>query len=109
MDRGRGRQIPSCYLGKEPWVTLPLSLLCPDNGYRECLANGSWAARVNYSECQEILSEEVRLPCGYQGPQPRSCLLLGWGPVRVGEPEADGKALGTQAHISRREAVPRGQ
>ena len=30
-----------------------------DNGYRECLANGSWAARVNYSQCQEILSEEV--------------------------------------------------
>lgn len=31
-----------------------------DNGYRECLANGSWAARVNYSQCQEILSEEVK-------------------------------------------------
>ncbi|RMB95078.1 hypothetical protein DUI87_28449 [Hirundo rustica rustica] len=30
-----------------------------NNGYRECLANGSWAARVNYSQCQEILSEEV--------------------------------------------------
>ncbi|KAM4843434.1 corticotropin-releasing factor receptor 1 isoform 2-T2 [Thomomys bottae] len=29
-----------------------------NNGYRECLANGSWAARVNYSECQEILNEE---------------------------------------------------
>lgn len=38
-----------------------LSLPFPDNGYRECLANGSWAARVNYSECQEILNEEVRL------------------------------------------------
>lgn len=36
-------------------------LLFPDNGYRECLANGSWAARVNYSECQEILNEEVRI------------------------------------------------
>lgn len=35
-------------------------VLFPDNGYRECLANGSWAARVNYSECQEILNEEVR-------------------------------------------------
>lgn len=35
-------------------------ILFPDNGYRECLANGSWAARVNYSECQEILNEEVR-------------------------------------------------
>ncbi|XP_014387393.1 PREDICTED: corticotropin-releasing factor receptor 1 isoform X1 [Myotis brandtii] len=31
-----------------------------NNGYRECLANGSWAARVNYSECQEILSEEKK-------------------------------------------------
>lgn len=40
-----------------------ITLLCApslsDNGYRECLANGSWAARVNYSQCQEILSEEV--------------------------------------------------
>nr|KAF6308872.1 corticotropin releasing hormone receptor 1 [Pipistrellus kuhlii] len=31
-----------------------------NNGYRQCLANGSWAARVNYSECQEILSEEKK-------------------------------------------------
>lgn len=51
----------------------------------------------------------MRLPCGYQGPQPRSCRLLGRWPVRVGEPEADGKALGTQARALRREAVPRGQ
>ena len=42
--------------------SLCLSLCFADNGYRECLTNGSWAARVNYSECQEILSEEVRLP-----------------------------------------------
>lgn len=41
-------------------LTLPcVSFSLPDNGYRECLANGSWAARVNYSQCQEILSEEV--------------------------------------------------
>uniref|UniRef100_A0A2I3HJR3 Corticotropin releasing hormone receptor 1 n=1 Tax=Nomascus leucogenys TaxID=61853 RepID=A0A2I3HJR3_NOMLE len=44
-----------------------------NNGYRECLANGSWAARVNYSECQEILNEEVRpsrtrLPIWMGGP-----------------------------------------
>lgn len=41
-------------------VTLEWASSLSDNGYRECLANGSWAARVNYSECQEILSEEVR-------------------------------------------------
>ncbi|KAL1778740.1 microtubule-associated protein tau isoform X2 [Sigmodon hispidus] len=37
-----------------------------DNGYRECLANGSWAARVNYSECQEILNEEKKSKVHYQ-------------------------------------------
>ncbi|XP_068852611.1 corticotropin-releasing factor receptor 1 isoform X2 [Aphelocoma coerulescens] len=36
-----------------------------NNGYRECLANGSWAARVNYSQCQEILSEERRSKLHY--------------------------------------------
>lgn len=40
-------------------LTLGRALSLSDNGYRECLANGSWAARVNYSQCQEILSEEV--------------------------------------------------
>jgi len=33
----------------------------PDNVYRECLANGTWAKKGNYSQCQEILNEEV---CG---------------------------------------------
>nr|XP_035959013.1 corticotropin-releasing factor receptor 1 isoform X1 [Halichoerus grypus] len=36
-----------------------------NNGYRECLANGSWAARVNYSECQEILSGEKKSKIHY--------------------------------------------
>ncbi|XP_077898062.1 corticotropin-releasing factor receptor 1 isoform X1 [Ictidomys tridecemlineatus] len=36
-----------------------------NSGYRECLANGSWAARVNYSECQEILSEEKKSKVHY--------------------------------------------
>ncbi|XP_028931985.1 corticotropin-releasing factor receptor 1 isoform X1 [Ornithorhynchus anatinus] len=31
-----------------------------NHGYRECLTNGSWAPRVNYSQCQEILNEERR-------------------------------------------------
>ncbi|XP_025781202.1 corticotropin-releasing factor receptor 1 [Puma concolor] len=39
--------------------------ICRDNGYRECLANGSWAARVNYSECQEILSGEKKSKVHY--------------------------------------------
>ncbi|PNI17398.1 CRHR1 isoform 11, partial [Pan troglodytes] len=38
-----------------------------NNGYRECLANGSWAARVNYSECQEILNEEEPGPQAQPG------------------------------------------
>ncbi|KAK2110956.1 hypothetical protein P7K49_010702 [Saguinus oedipus] len=44
LSDGLNMRSPSCHL--------------PHNGYRECLANGSWAARVNYSECQEILNEE---------------------------------------------------
>ncbi|KAG8505095.1 Corticotropin-releasing factor receptor 1 [Galemys pyrenaicus] len=36
-----------------------------NNGYRQCLANGSWAARVNYSECQEILNEEKKSKVHY--------------------------------------------
>lgn len=60
-------------------------LLFPDNGYRECLANGSWAARVNYSECQEILNEEVRIGChtegAGQGHQYKlgACHMASWG------------------------------
>ncbi|XP_039332826.1 corticotropin-releasing factor receptor 1 isoform X3 [Saimiri boliviensis] len=42
-----------------------LSCHLPYNGYRECLANGSWAARVNYSECQEILNEEKKSKVHY--------------------------------------------
>uniref|UniRef100_A0A8C8RTA6 Corticotropin-releasing factor receptor 1 n=1 Tax=Pelusios castaneus TaxID=367368 RepID=A0A8C8RTA6_9SAUR len=36
-----------------------------NNGYRECLINGSWAARVNYSQCQEILNEEKKSKLHY--------------------------------------------
>ncbi|XP_074117096.1 corticotropin-releasing factor receptor 1 isoform X1 [Sminthopsis crassicaudata] len=36
-----------------------------NNGYRECLANGSWAVRVNYSQCQEILNEEKKSKLHY--------------------------------------------
>nr|KAF6308871.1 corticotropin releasing hormone receptor 1 [Pipistrellus kuhlii] len=63
-----------------------------NNGYRQCLANGSWAARVNYSECQEILSEEVRLWGGSHAATraPRrgpACYLAGgqsgWGSQRL--------------------------
>lgn len=95
MDRWTGGwadRCLGCYLGEEPRVTLPLSLLCPDNGYRQCLANGSWAARVNYSECQEILSEEVRLRGGCHAATrapsrgPACCLAggqSGWGSQRL--------------------------
>uniref|UniRef100_A0A8C3HE31 G-protein coupled receptors family 2 profile 1 domain-containing protein n=1 Tax=Chrysemys picta bellii TaxID=8478 RepID=A0A8C3HE31_CHRPI len=37
-----------------------------NNGYRECLTNGSWAARVNYSQCQEILDEERKSKLHYR-------------------------------------------
>lgn len=71
---------PGCCLGRDH-RSLCLSLLFADNGYRQCLANGSWAARVNYSECQEILSEEVRLPAwrGASGPPARvhACHVAG--------------------------------
>uniref|UniRef100_A0A8C5RIC3 Corticotropin-releasing factor receptor 1 n=1 Tax=Laticauda laticaudata TaxID=8630 RepID=A0A8C5RIC3_LATLA len=36
-----------------------------NNVYRECFANGTWAARVNYSQCQEILHEEKRSKLHY--------------------------------------------
>uniref|UniRef100_A0A8D0H0K9 Corticotropin-releasing factor receptor 1 n=1 Tax=Sphenodon punctatus TaxID=8508 RepID=A0A8D0H0K9_SPHPU len=36
-----------------------------NKGYRECLINGSWAARVNYSQCQEILNEEKKSKSHY--------------------------------------------
>ncbi|KAF5903799.1 corticotropin-releasing factor receptor 1-like, partial [Clarias magur] len=29
-----------------------------NNVYRECLPNGTWAKKGNYSQCQEILNEE---------------------------------------------------
>ncbi|KAK3520700.1 hypothetical protein QTP70_030576 [Hemibagrus guttatus] len=31
-----------------------------NNVYRECLANGTWAKKGNYSQCQEILNEEYK-------------------------------------------------
>ncbi|XP_032091823.1 corticotropin-releasing factor receptor 1 [Thamnophis elegans] len=36
-----------------------------NNVYRECFANGTWAVRVNYSQCQEILHEEKRSKLHY--------------------------------------------
>uniref|UniRef100_A0A4X1TCV9 Corticotropin releasing hormone receptor 1 n=1 Tax=Sus scrofa TaxID=9823 RepID=A0A4X1TCV9_PIG len=45
--------------------SLSLASNVSDNGYRECLANGTWAARVNYSECHEILSEEKKSKVHY--------------------------------------------
>lgn len=29
------------------------------NAYRECLENGTWASRVNYSHCEPILDDKV--------------------------------------------------
>ncbi|EHH25082.1 hypothetical protein EGK_08843 [Macaca mulatta] len=58
------RPCPAFFYGVRYNTTnLPENLL--DNGYRECLANGSWAARVNYSECQEILNEEKKSKVHY--------------------------------------------
>lgn len=59
-------------------------LLFPDNGYRECLANGSWAARVNYSECQEILNEEVRIGHHTEGQARATCTSLPHGQLWPG-------------------------
>ncbi|RXN37993.1 corticotropin-releasing factor receptor 1-like protein [Labeo rohita] len=36
-----------------------------DNVYRECLANGTWAKKGNYSQCQEILNEEKKSKLHY--------------------------------------------
>ncbi|XP_053464541.1 corticotropin-releasing factor receptor 2 isoform X3 [Nycticebus coucang] len=30
------------------------------NAYRECLENGTWASRINYSQCEPILDEKQR-------------------------------------------------
>ncbi|KTG41674.1 hypothetical protein cypCar_00025465 [Cyprinus carpio] len=31
--------------------------------YRECLDNGTWALKSNYSNCEPILEEKVGIPC----------------------------------------------
>uniref|UniRef100_A0A8C2KI93 Corticotropin-releasing factor receptor 1 n=1 Tax=Cyprinus carpio TaxID=7962 RepID=A0A8C2KI93_CYPCA len=36
-----------------------------NNVYRECLANGTWAKKGNYSQCQEILNEEKKSKLHY--------------------------------------------
>lgn len=35
-------------------------IVCLGNVYRECHLNGSWAGRGDYTQCQEILKQEVR-------------------------------------------------
>lgn len=40
------------------------------NAYRECLENGTWASRINYSQCQPILDDKVS---GSHLPHPWSC------------------------------------
>ncbi|KAJ8416034.1 hypothetical protein AAFF_G00380560 [Aldrovandia affinis] len=36
-----------------------------NNVYRECLSNGTWAMKGNYSQCQEILNEEKKSKLHY--------------------------------------------
>ncbi|XP_076853285.1 corticotropin-releasing factor receptor 1 isoform X1 [Brachyhypopomus gauderio] len=36
-----------------------------NNVYRECLTNGTWAKKGNYSQCQEILNEEKKSKLHY--------------------------------------------
>ena len=31
----------------------------PGNAYRECLGNGTWASKINYSQCEPILDDKV--------------------------------------------------
>ena len=39
------------------------------NAYRECLENGTWASRINYSQCEPILDDKVSVPtCPTLGP-----------------------------------------
>lgn len=47
-------------LGGQQCTSHVVYVCFPDNVYRECLANGTWAKKGNYSQCQEILNEEVR-------------------------------------------------
>lgn len=32
------------------------------NAYRECLENGTWASKINYSQCEPILDDKVSGP-----------------------------------------------
>lgn len=46
------------------------------NAYRECLENGTWASRINYSQCEPILDDKVSVPtCPTLGP----CISVGLG------------------------------
>lgn len=48
----------ACEAGAQPdsqWLASS-----PGNAYRECLENGTWASRVNYSHCEPILDDKVR-------------------------------------------------
>ncbi|XP_034150996.1 corticotropin-releasing factor receptor 1 isoform X2 [Esox lucius] len=82
------------------WVSRP----CPEmfygvkynttnNVYRECLSNGSWAMKGNYTQCQEILNEHSsRAPKGedWQVPEESGGSQLGL-PVRTSSGEKKSK------------------
>lgn len=48
----------------------PLGASFVGNAYRECLENGTWASRINYSQCEPILDDKVS---GSHLPHPWSC------------------------------------
>ena len=47
------------------------------NAYRECLENGTWASRINYSQCEPILDDKVSVP---------TCPTIGPCEFRTGDP-----------------------
>lgn len=103
-----GRQMPRLLFGRGTAVTLPFSPLSRQRlqtvpGQRQ-LGRPRELLRVP-GDPQRGGEAAMRLP----GP-PAEVVPATWlGASQVGEPEADGKALGTQAPVSRREAVPGGQ
>ncbi|KAK1799316.1 hypothetical protein P4O66_007562 [Electrophorus voltai] len=61
------RPCPESFLGVRYNTTTFNSVVMEgrDNVYRECLANGTWAKKGNYSQCQEILNEEKKSKLHY--------------------------------------------
>lgn len=61
LTPGAAREPGCSRRGERPasWWWLPCFV---GSAYRECLENGTWASRINYSQCVPILDDKVSSP-----------------------------------------------